>query len=148
MNTLFLILGLTIIYYVVLFNLDKRRKAAFQKAAQQAIGKTTTSIEVSPEIPTDVFGPVIQKDTSTGQPKETTDISKNIKEDNTEVLKTQLEKMVMEVEAEKNLDLIENKDLQALADNTELLNEKQLTDLVDDISKPISRKTQLKPKAL
>ena len=41
MNTFLLILGLTVVYYVVLFYLDNKRKKAFQLAKNNAIGKTT-----------------------------------------------------------------------------------------------------------
>ena len=54
MNTFLLILGLTIIYYVVLFYFDKKRKKAFQLAKNNAIRKTAKlpSIEeIKPEDP-------------------------------------------------------------------------------------------------
>ena len=41
MNTFLLILGLTVIYYIVLFYFDNKRKKAFQLAKNNAIGKTT-----------------------------------------------------------------------------------------------------------
>ena len=40
MNTFLLILGLTVIYYVVLFYFDNKRKKAFRLAKKNAIGKT------------------------------------------------------------------------------------------------------------
>ena len=145
MNTFLIILGLTIIYYAVLFRLDKRRKAAFQKEAQQAIGQTTIPSIINQTTTDDIFGPTTKE--AIPLPKETISITQPIEEGNTEFLKTKLEEMVQEVEAEKDMDFIENKELKDLANNTETINEKQLTDLVDNISKPISRKTTLKPKA-
>jgi len=41
MNTFLLILVLTVIYYIVLFYFDNKRKKAFQLAKNNAIGKTT-----------------------------------------------------------------------------------------------------------
>ena len=56
MNTFFLILGLTVIYYILLFYFDNKRKKAFQLAKHNAIGKTAklpTLEEIKLE---DVFG--------------------------------------------------------------------------------------------
>ena len=56
MNTFLLILGPTLIYYIVLFYFDNKRKKAFQLAKNNAIGNTTklpTLEEVNPE---DLFG--------------------------------------------------------------------------------------------
>ena len=52
MNTFLLLLGLTIIYYIVLFYFDSKRKKAFQLAKNNAIGSTAklpTLEEVKPE---------------------------------------------------------------------------------------------------
>jgi len=52
MNTFLSILGLTVIYYIVLFYFDSKRKKAFQLAKNNAIGKTadlTISKETKPE---------------------------------------------------------------------------------------------------
>jgi len=63
MNTFLLILGLTVIYYIVLFYFDNKRKKAFQLAKNNAIGRTAKlptleeikleDLEINPE---DLFG--------------------------------------------------------------------------------------------
>jgi len=55
MNKFLLILGLTIIYYIVIFTWDKRRKAAFKKAQQQVIGETTTMSVISENTPAPIL---------------------------------------------------------------------------------------------
>jgi len=56
MNTFLLIIGLTIIYYVVLFYLDNKRKKAFQEAKNNAIGKTAELPIIEETKPEDLFG--------------------------------------------------------------------------------------------
>ena len=56
MNTFLLILGLTIIYYVVLFYLDNKRKKAFQLAKNNAIGKTAELPIIEETKPEGFFG--------------------------------------------------------------------------------------------
>ena len=56
MNTFLLILGLTIIYYVVLFYYDNKRKKAFQVAKNNAIGKTAELPIIEENKPEDLFG--------------------------------------------------------------------------------------------
>ena len=56
MNTFLLILGLTVIYYVVLFYFDNKRKKAFQLAKNNAIGKTAELPIIEENQSKDLFG--------------------------------------------------------------------------------------------
>lgn len=56
MNTFLLILGLTVIYYIVLFYLDNKRKKAFQLAKNNAIGKTAELPIIEEREPANLFG--------------------------------------------------------------------------------------------
>ncbi|MFK7982889.1 MAG: hypothetical protein AB8G86_23110 [Saprospiraceae bacterium] len=56
MNTVLLILGLTAIYYIVLFYFDNKRKKAFQLAKNNAIGKTTEFPIIEEIQPENLFG--------------------------------------------------------------------------------------------
>ena len=56
MNTVLLILGLTAIYYIVLFYFDNKRKKAFQLAKNNAIGKTTELPIIEEVQPENLFG--------------------------------------------------------------------------------------------
>ena len=68
MNTFLLILGLTIIYYVVLFYFDKKRKKAFQLAKNNAIGKTAKLPSIEEIKPEDLFGQTESLEKSTEVP--------------------------------------------------------------------------------
>ena len=56
MNTFVLILSLTVIYYIVLFYFDNKRKKAFQLAKNSAIGKTTELPIIEEIKPENLFG--------------------------------------------------------------------------------------------
>ena len=56
MNTFLLILVLTVIYYIVLFYFDNKRKKAFQLAKNNAIGKTTELPIIEQTKPEGLFG--------------------------------------------------------------------------------------------
>ena len=56
MNTALLILGLTLIYYILLFYFDKKRKKAFQLAKSNAIGKTAELPLIEETQPESLFG--------------------------------------------------------------------------------------------
>lgn len=57
MNNLLLILGLTILYYVILIYWDKKKRAAFKLAQKKVIGETTPlpTIEKA-KVTTELFG--------------------------------------------------------------------------------------------
>lgn len=159
MNKFLLILGLTIIYYVVLFTWDKRKKAAFKKAQLQVIGKTTTAIAViSDNIPTPslnkdaVFGTnsisikstVGRKNTVNPTPdfedldasnSATSLLDQTIAADSEELLLENLEEMVIDLQAEQTLDTPKENLLGALADTEEIIDDKALTKVIQSISK-------------
>lgn len=56
MNTFLSILGLTVIYYIVLFYFDSKRKKAFQLAKNNAIGKTADLTIIEQTKPENLFG--------------------------------------------------------------------------------------------
>lgn len=56
MNTFLLIFGLTVIYYIVLFYFDNKRKKAFQLAKNNAIGETAKIPSIEEIKPEDLFG--------------------------------------------------------------------------------------------
>ena len=56
MNTFLLLLGLTVIYYVVLFYFDNKRKKAFQLTQKNAIGKTAELPLIEEIKPDNLFG--------------------------------------------------------------------------------------------
>ena len=56
MNTFLLLLGLTVIYYIVLFYFDNKRKKAFQLAKNNAIGKTAELPIIEESKQEDLFG--------------------------------------------------------------------------------------------
>ena len=70
MNTFLLLLGLTVIYYIVLFYFDNKRKKAFQIAKNNAIGKTATLPIIEEIKPEDLFGRTesLEKPTETLEP--------------------------------------------------------------------------------
>ena len=78
MNTVLLILGLTIIYYVVLFYLDNKRKKAFQLTKNNAIGKTAELPVIEETEPTDLFGKTEPIEEPTEIPAPTTIVQKAI----------------------------------------------------------------------
>ena len=65
MNTFLLLLGLTVIYYVVLFYFDNKRKKAFQLTKNNAIGKTTELPSIEEIKPENLFGKTDQLDNVT-----------------------------------------------------------------------------------
>lgn len=77
MNTFLLILGLTVIYYIVLFYFDSKRKKAFQLAnlpagrqGNNAIGETAKIPSIKEVKPEDLFGKAkpLEKSTETFEP--------------------------------------------------------------------------------
>ena len=65
MNTFLLLLGLILIYYIVLFYFDNKRKKAFQLAKNNAIG-STTKLPILEEVkPENVFGKAAPLEKST-----------------------------------------------------------------------------------
>ncbi|GEM_PF-3684786 len=158
MNKFLLILGLTTIYYIVIFNWDKRRKAAFKKAQQQVIGHTATIPVISDNIPTPsldtdaVFGTnsisikstVGRKNTVNPTPdfedldasnSATSLLDQTIAADSQEVLLENLEEMVIDLQAEQTLDTPKENLFGALADTEEIMDDKALTKVIQSISK-------------
>ena len=56
MNTALLLFGLTVIYYIVLFYFDNKRKKAFQLAKNNAIGETAELPIIEQTKPENLFG--------------------------------------------------------------------------------------------
>lgn len=160
MNKFLLILGLTIIYYVVLFTWDKRRKAAFKKAQQQVIGHTASHAVTIPIIsentPTPsldsaaVFGTnAVNLSGSIGATRAINDfenldtsnsttslLEQKIAADSEEMLQENLEEMVMDLQAEQTLDNTKENLLGALANSEEeIMDDKTLNKVIQSISK-------------
>lgn len=162
MNKFLLILGLTIIYYIVIFSWDKRRKAAFKKAQQQVIGETITMSVIpentaSPILDTDsIFGSnSIEVDsigadsvgasdsrsvTSNFKNSHTAEstafsLEQTIAADSEDMLQENLEEMVIDLEAEQTLVASKEHFLGDLANaDTETADGKALNKMINTIS--------------
>ena len=78
MNTFLLLLGLTVIYYIVLFYFDNKRKKAFQLTKNNAIGKTTEFPIIEQTKPENLFGSTEHLDEPTEIVAPTTIVQKAI----------------------------------------------------------------------
>jgi len=105
MNTALLILGLTIIYYIVLFYFDNKRKKAFQLAKNNAIGKTAELPFIEGTTPENLFGKTEQLEEPVATILPTTIdqkamVAKNlVHEHSAKHLKEDLEEITVDVDA-------------------------------------------------
>ena len=141
MNKILLVLGLTIIYYIVLFTWDKRRRAAFKKSQQQVIGKTTAQ-PVLPEneiIPvletTPVFGNTVDFKNLATSSSETSLLEQTIADDSEDALLENLEEMVIDLEAEQTFETPKDNLIGELAASTnDIIEEEDLSNIIAKIS--------------
>lgn len=137
MNKILLFLGLTILYYIVLFTLDKRRKAAFKKVQQQVIGQTTALPKLSENIDAPVFGTTSNVNNLPKMESEITILNQTLAENNEEGLQENLEEMMIDLHAEETFETSKNNLITQLAATTEdqVNEEEAITNLVAKITK-------------
>ena len=105
MNTALLNLGLTAIYYIVLFYFDNKRKKAFQLAKTNAIGKTAELPLIEETTLEDLFGKTEQLEKSLATILPTTIyqkaiVAKNlVHEHSAKHLKEDLEEITVDIDA-------------------------------------------------
>jgi len=111
MNTALLILGLTVIYYIVVFYFDNKRKKAFQLAKNNAIGKTV-KLPIIEEIQSEnLFGQTAPLETPTEISTATTiiqkaTIAKNlVHQHSAKHLKADLEEITIDVETDETVEV-------------------------------------------
>ena len=111
MNTALIILGLTTIYYIVLFYFDNKRKKAFQLAKNNAIGKTTRLPIIEEIQPEKLFGETAPLEIPTEISTATTIIQKAavaknlVHKHSAKHLKADLEEITIDVETDETVEI-------------------------------------------
>ncbi len=143
MNNLLLILGLTVLYYIVLFYLDNKKRTAFKLAQKRAIGETTPLPSIEIENPSKLFGEAnLATPAAPLQPSVENEMTlkKLAVADNNYGLEKELEELALDLEAEQTFETPTNNLIGALAATAkDSLNEKDISRIVANISKPIRR---------
>ncbi|MFK7982489.1 MAG: hypothetical protein AB8G86_21090 [Saprospiraceae bacterium] len=139
MNKLFLFLVLTIIYYVLLFYWDGKRKKAFKLTQQKVIGETTGLPATEEKNTQALFGntnleKALEK-VPTLTPSKDEILLKNLDFEGDQ-LEKELEELAIDLEAEQTIETPQNKLMEQLAQSTtDSISEEQLNNMVKTISK-------------
>lgn len=141
MNNLLLILGLTVLYYIVLFYLDNKKRTAFKLAQKRAIGETTPLPSIEIENPSKLFGEAnLATPAAPLQPSVEKEMTLKKLELADNGLEKELEELALDLEAEQTFETPTNNLIGALAATAkDSLNEKDISRIVANISKPIRR---------
>ena len=134
MNTFLLILGLTVIYYIMLFYFDNKRKKAFQLAKNNAIGKTTELPIIEEPKPENLFGSTDSLDKPT-EVAPTTIVQKAIAAKNVvyqhsaKHLKEDLDELAIHLDGQETIELPKTTIIESLqnASDKELIGEEEIT---------------------
>lgn len=136
MNKLLIITGLTILYYILLFYFDNKRRKAFKLAQQKVIGQTSKLPIIEPETPTDLFGSTkldtVDKQATALPNKET--LNKVVVE--TFSLEQELEELAIDLAAEQTFETPKDNLIGELAASTkDIIEEEDLSNIIAKISK-------------
>ena len=134
MNTFLLILVLTVIYYIVLFYFDNKRKKAFQLAKNNAIGKTTELPIIEQTKPEGLFGSTDSLDKPT-EVAPTTIVQKAIAAKNVvyqhsaKHLKEDLDELAIHLDGQETIELPKTTIIESLqnASDKELIGEEEIS---------------------
>lgn len=136
MNKLLIITGLIILYYILLFYLDNKRRKAFKLTQQKVIGQTSKLPIIEPETPTDLFGTTKLDTVNTPTPelpnKET--LLNNVVIE-TFSLEQELEELAIDLEAEQTFETPKDNLIGELAASTnDIIEEEDLSTIIAKIS--------------
>ena len=138
MNKLLIITGLIILYYILLFYLDNKRRKAFKLAQQKVIGQTSKLPIIEPEIPIDLFGTTkldtVNTPTPEGPNKEGLSSSDKLV---VEVfsLEQELEELAIDLAAEQTFETSKDNLIGELAASTkDIIEEEDLSTIIAKIS--------------
>lgn len=116
MNNLLLILGLTVLYYIVLFYLDNKKRTAFKLAQKRAIGETTPLPSIEIENPSKLFGEANLATPATPlQPSVENEMTLKKLAIADNGLEKELEELALDLEAEQTFETPTNNLIRALA---------------------------------
>ena len=135
MNTFLLLLGLTVIYYIVLFYFDNKRKKAFQLAKNNAIGKTAELPIIEENQSKDLFGSTSTLDNPIEVEQPTTILQKAIAAKNvvhqytTQNVTEDLNELAVHLDGEQTIELPKENLIDSLqkASNEELIGEEEIS---------------------
>ena len=138
MNTFLLILGLTVIYYIVLFYFDNKRKKAFQLTKNNAIGKTTEFPIIEQTKPENLFGSTEHLDEPTEIVAPTTIVQKAIAAKNVvyqhsaKHLKEDLDELAIHLNGQETIELPKETIIESLqnASDKELIGEEEISTFI------------------
>jgi len=138
MNTFLLILGPTLIYYIVLFYFDNKRKKAFQLAKNNAIGKTSELPIIEESQPANLFGSTDSLDNQTEVEQRTTIVQKAIAAKNvvhqytTQNVTEDLNELALHLDGEQTTRLPKEKLIDSLqnASDKELISEEEIATFI------------------
>ena len=143
MKQLFIILSLTILYYVVLFYFDQKRKVAFKLKKQKLMGQTNSlpNLEKTEEqlpIHSEVQDKVTFGSSSLRVSKEEQKESMKLTEDTGityQSLESEMEELALDLEAEQTLEIPQDNLTWLAATNKEEINQETIANMVASITK-------------